>query len=449
MKLKTFYICNNCGAKSAKWSGQCSNCGAWNTLIEEKEQKVGKIKISKKEIPNLINFDDVDVNSEPRLKTGIVELDRVLGGGIVSGSFVLIGGDPGIGKSTLMLQMVSALNEHNPLYISGEESLSQVKIRARRLKGNFDKLLLMTETDVEKIYTAIKNSESNIIIVDSIQSIYHNNIESAPGSVSQIRECASLLLQLAKSTGKAIFIVGHVNKDGFIAGPKVLEHTVDTVLQFEGERNYSFRILRALKNRFGATNEIGIFEMVESGLKEVSNPSEVFLTNRVSNESGVCIVSAIEGSRPILVEVQSLVSPTSYGVPQRTVNGYDTKRLQMILAVLEKRLGARFGQFDVFVNIAGGLSVNDPAIDLGIAISLMSSFREEPVDREMIAIGEIGLTGEIRNISQINQRVKEAAKLGFKKVLLPTINDIDLPKSLNIELIKRNKLYEAVQLIFG
>lgn len=370
----------------------------------------------------VVTLDQVSVQQELRILTGIGEFDRVLGGGIMAGSIILVGGDPGVGKSTLMAQMCAGLKERAILYITGEESLRQIKMRADRLGVYNPGVSLMTETNLSLIVGAIRDLAPDVAIVDSIQTTYHPEIESAPGSVAQVRECTAALMQLAKTTGTSIFIVGHVTKEGTIAGPKVLEHMVDTVLQFEGERTHLYRILRTTKNRYGSTNEIGVFEMGEQGLVEVANPSSVFLSERSYGASGSVITATLEGSRPILVEAQALVTPTSYGVPQRSATGFDYKRLQMLLAVLEKRLGLGLGQFDVFVNIAGGVRVDDPAVDLAVAAAIVSSFRDIPAESEAVVIGEIGLGGEIRTVVQADQRVAEAAKLGFKTVVLPEAN---------------------------
>jgi DNA repair protein RadA/Sms len=436
MKSKTVFTCQQCGAKSAKWLGKCPNCGAWDSYVEEVVSS-GKLNIAKVPLGKnkVVNLSQINTEGEFRLITRIKELDRVLGGGIIPGSIILVGGDPGIGKSTLMLQMCKGLKQFKPLYITGEESLQQIKYRSKRISGIPEDLSLLAETNIEQIEYAIKTSEANVIIVDSIQSVYSDKVESTPGSVTQVRECTALLIKIAKQTGKAIFIIGHVTKEGVIAGPKILEHMVDTVIQFEGEKTYSYRILRATKNRFGSTNEIGIFEMSDSGLKEVNNPSELFLAQRDQNDSGIAIVAAIEGTRPILLEVQSLVTRTGYPVPQRTANGFDLRRLNMILAVLEKRIGEKFRQNDVFVNIAGGVYINDPAIDLGIAASLVSSIRNKTIDPKKILIGEVGLTGEVRAVSAVEQRIKEAEKLGFKKAFIPKNNYNKLSGSFNIKLI--------------
>ena len=448
MKNKIIYECKECGAKYPKWAGKCSTCDSWNTIVESEENtsRVKTPKSNKK--AEIVMLSDISTEQDFRIMTGINEFDRVLGGGIIPGALILIGGDPGIGKSTLMLQMCSGLSAYKPLYITGEESLKQIKYRSGRLKGIPEDLLLLSEVNMDSISNAILHIDSSIIIVDSIQSVYSPEVESTPGSISQVRECANILMNLSKQTGKAIFLVGHVTKDGMIAGPKILEHTVDTVLQFEGEKNYSFRILRSLKNRFGSTNEIGIFEMGEQGLEEVKNPSEIFLARRSENETGVAVVSAIEGTRPILLEVQSLVTPTGYNVPQRTSNGFDYKRLQMILAVLEKKLGIVFRQNDVFVNIAGGMYLNDISVDLGIAAAICSSFREKPIDQKTVLIGEVGLTGEVRSVSGIEQRVSEAEKLGFEKVLLPRLSFEKLSKKFKIELVPVERMSQALSLLF-
>ncbi len=449
MKNKITYKCSQCDATFPKWLGKCPNCDAWNSIVEISNE-TSRVKIAK----STSNFEikklsEISTEKDFRIKTNIEEFDRVLGGGIIPGSLILLGGDPGIGKSTLMLQMCIGLAEYKPLYITGEESLKQIKYRSNRLIGINEDMLLMSEVNMDTITNAIMQSESSVIIIDSIQSVYLQEVDSSPGSISQIRECANICMNLSKQTGKAIFIVGHVTKDGMIAGPKILEHTVDTVLQFEGEKNYAFRILRANKNRFGSTNEIGIFEMVESGLKEVVNPSEIFLAGRNENESGVSVVSAIEGTRPILLEVQSLVSPTGYNVPQRTSNGFDYKRLQMILAVLEKKLGLMLRQNDVFVNIAGGIYLNDISVDLGIAAAITSSFRETPIDTRTVLIGEIGLTGEVRSVTNIEQRISEAEKLGFNRIILPKLNYERLNKKYNIELVAVEKISKALSILFS
>jgi DNA repair protein RadA/Sms len=420
--------------------GRCISCGEWDTFEEVVVESTKKVKLVEIEKNKPVSLDKIITSNNYRLKTGINEFDRVLGGGIVPGSLVLIGGDPGIGKSTLMLQICSGSGNYKPLYITGEESLQQIKYRSVRLMDVPGDLQILAETNLETIVAVIENAEVNVIIVDSIQSIYSSQIDSTPGSIVQVRECASRLLQTAKKLNKAILIVGHVTKEGVIAGPKVLEHMVDTVLQFEGEKTYSYRILRAVKNRYGSTNEIGVFDMQNSGLVEVRNPSELFLVNREQTDPGVVIVAAMEGSRPILLEVQALVSPTGYSMPQRTVNGIELRRLQMILAVLEKRLGIKFNNYDVFANVAGGISINDPAVDLGIAAALVSSHRDQAVESDTIIMGEIGLTGEVRQISNLEQRIAEAEKLGLKKAFVPQMKN-QLPfKSIKIQQVSRISL---------
>ena len=441
MKQKNEFICSNCGYKSPKWLGKCLSCGQWDTFEEVVRQTDKKIRLVSSAKTKSYKLEEIETNDDYRLLTGIAELDRVLGGGVVPGSLVLVGGDPGIGKSTLMLQMCGKKPEYAPLYVTGEESLQQIKLRSSRLSDISPNISIIADTNLESIVDSIEHSDSQIIVIDSIQSVFSSRVESTPGSILQVRECASLLMQTAKTLNKAIFIIGHVTKDGFIAGPKILEHMVDTVLQFEGEKTYSYRILRALKNRFGSTNEIGIFEMHDKGLQEVQNPSELFLVNRQHQDAGVAIVAAIEGSRPILLEVQALVSSSGYSMPQRTVNGIELRRLHMILAVLEKRMGIPFRNFDVFVNIAGGVFLSDPAIDLGIAAALVSSHRDKPISSKTVLIGEIGLTGEVRQVSAMSQRLKEAAKLGFTKALVPSATKYDLNiKGLHISQIERISL---------
>jgi DNA repair protein RadA/Sms len=390
---------------------------------------------------------DVGVEGEERVLTGIRELDRVLGGGIVPGTFVLVGGDPGVGKSTLMAQMCARLEDRKILYITGEESLRQIRLRADRLGVKSPGLFLLAETNLETILASIRSHAPAIAIVDSIQTVFDPDIESAPGSVVQVRECAATLMQLAKASGVAIFIVGHVTKEGSIAGPKVLEHMVDTVLQFEGERTHVYRILRTTKNRYGSTNEIGVFEMRERGLEEVTNPSALFLSERSSGASGSAVAATLEGTRPILVEVQALVTPASYGVPQRAATGFDYKRLQMLLAVLEKRLGLPLGQRDVFVNIAGGVRIDDPGVDLAVAAAIVSSFRDLPADAQTVAIGEIGLGGEIRGVAQIDQRIAEAAKLGFAAIALPTANVKKVVRRHDIELREVGTIQQGISAV--
>lgn len=452
-KIQSKYVCQACAYESPRWIGKCPNCAGWNTFVEE---LVDRTKPKAKQASNIKNISaptplvDVHVVAEPRTSTRIPEFDRVLGGGIVAGSVVLIGGDPGIGKSTLMMQMAAGLSSQVVLYISGEESLNQIKLRAQRLAMTPSKnLLLLAETGLHLIDALLDQTNPDLIIVDSIQTMYRPEMESAPGTVSQVREATALFMRYAKTKEIPVFLVGHVTKEGVIAGPKVVEHMVDTVLQFEGEQHYAYRILRAMKNRFGSTNEIGIFEMHDNGLREVANPSEVFLSERKFGASGSAVVASMEGTRPLLLEVQALVSPTSYGIPQRTATGFDSKRLQMLLAVLEKRVGLHVGQYDVFVNVAGGVKTTEPAIDLGMALSIVSSLKDVPVDSQAVAIGEIGLGGEIRTINQIDKRVSEARKLGFKRVVVPKNNLKGVKSNGDVELVEVDTVGEAISSVIG
>lgn len=438
-KTKTKYVCQNCGYETIKWFGQCPGCNVWNTMVEEiiqpKEKGNKRITKMKSEKPTPIVI--VPSDNEFRFDTYITELNRVLGGGIVPGSMVLIGGEPGIGKSTLVLQLAARLSNKglSTLYVSGEESTRQIKIRAERIGSLSDKLYVLAETDLNAIHTHIANLQPKLVIVDSIQSVYRPELESAPGSVSQVRECTTQLMYMAKSTNIPIFIIGHVTKAGVIAGPRILEHIVDTVLYFEGERHHSYRILRAVKNRFGSTNEIGIFEMVESGLKEVDNPSEIFLSGRREDVSGSVVVCSLEGTRPLLVELQALVTESNYGTPQRISTGIDRKRLSILLAVLEKRLGYRLGNYDVFINVAGGVQITEPSVDLGILVAVASSFQDLPIDSNIVIIGEVGLGGEVRAINKVNLRLKEAAKLGFNKCIISKKNLKNLPDIEGLDVI--------------
>lgn len=449
MKQKIMYECQQCGNRSARWLGKCPNCDSWNSYSEvDISHESRKIKVSKAYENKIVRLSDISSNKNFRIHTGISELDRVLGGGIIPGSIVLVGGDPGIGKSTLMLQMCAHLKENQSLYVTGEESLEQIKFRSQRIADVPDSLLLMSDTNAETIDNAIRNSDASVIVVDSIQSVYSDRIDATPGSITQVRECTSLFMQTAKQTHKAIFLIGHVTKEGVIAGPKILEHLVDTVIQFEGEKTYSYRILRSQKNRFGSTNEIGIFEMSESGLREVLNPSEVFLAGRDEDEAGIAIIGSMEGSRPILLEVQALVSTASYGMPQRSSNGFDMRRLQMILAVLEKRLGLQFRQNDVFINVAGGVYLNDSSADLGIAAALVSSYKDMPLPAKTVFIGEIGLTGEVRSVSSIEQRLSEAEKLGFSAAVIPQASASKLLKKFKIEINPVDRISLALAKLF-
>ena len=453
-KTKSVYICQNCGNESPKWIGKCPSCGEWNSYVEEIISKGNEPKIQLagieivKQKPVLIS--EIEATEESRINMNNGELNRVLGGGLVQGSLVLIGGEPGIGKSTLVLQVVLNLKGKRTLYVSGEESVKQLKLRAERLKFDNPDCYIVGETSLEQIFVHIQNVKPDLVIIDSIQTVSTSTIESSPGSVSQVRECASAILKFCKTTATPILLIGHINKEGSIAGPKVLEHIVDTVLQFEGDQHYMYRILRAIKNRFGSTAELGIFEMQQSGLREVSNPSELLLSQNHEGLSGVAIASAIEGIRPFLIEIQALVSSAAYGTPQRSSTGFDLRRLNMLLAVLEKRAGFKLMQKDVFLNIAGGLKVNDPAIDLAVISSILSSNVDVAIEKNVCMAGEVGLSGEIRPINRIEQRISEAAKLGFTKMIVPDFNtnSIDL-KKIDIELVRVKKVEEAFRVLFG
>jgi DNA repair protein RadA/Sms len=446
-KVLTRYVCQSCGYVSPRWVGKCPNCSEWNTFVEEAPPPASARRATgTKSALDPVSIDEVDHAEAPRIRVGIDEFDRVLGGGLVAGSLILLGGDPGIGKSTLMMQVALQLKDRVVLYVTGEESVRQIKLRVDRLNASDAKnIRLLAETNLDLILDVIERGEPDLVIVDSIQTMYRPGLESAPGSVSQVRESTALLLRAAKTRGVPIFVVGHVTKEGVIAGPRVIEHMVDTVLQFEGEAHYSYRMLRSLKNRFGSTNEIGIFEMRDTGLSEVRNPSEVFLSERQYGSSGSAVVASIEGSRPILVEVQALVTSSSYGVPQRTTTGVDVRRLALLLAVLEKRVGLVLGHQDVFVNVAGGLRIEEPAVDLGIAVAIVSSLRDVPADSGTVLVGEIGLGGEIRTISQIEKRVQEAAKLGFKRIIIPQNNRKALNKAMDIEIVSVDRIEKAIE----
>jgi len=451
-KVKTKYVCQNCGYSTPRWTGRCPDCDEWNTLVEE-IINTGKRTHSKssslfKESADLKSISDITRSNSIRFKTGITELDRVLGGGVVEGSVILIGGDPGIGKSTLMLQIANNLNSKKILYVSGEESGIQIKLRCERLNYDLKNFYVLSETSLEIIEAVIEKEIPQFIVIDSIQTIFHPDIDSAPGTISQLRESTAMLMKISKSLNIPIFIVGHITKDGIIAGPKVLEHMVDVVLQFEGEKTHFYRILRGIKNRFGSTNEIGIFEMTDKGLKEVLNPSEVFLSQRNYGASGCVISASIEGTRPILIEVQALVTSTSYGIPQRTSMGFDYKKLNILIAVLEKKLGLFLNKSDIFLNIAGGVKIDEPAIDLAVGMSIYSSLKDIPIDSETVMLGEIGLSGEIRTISYIDKRIKEAAKLGFKKILVPKGNLKNLnTKKYKTEIVGVEKIKNAVEIL--
>lgn len=452
-KVKSIYFCNNCGYESPKWLGKCPGCGEWNTFAEEKvtvtKKSEGKQQSrSKAAIP--IKLSEIEAIDEPRIHMPSEELNRVLGGGLVAGSLTLIGGEPGIGKSTLLLQNILSIRNKKILYISGEESATQLKLRADRLGKVADNTLILCETRLDNIFTQIENTQPQIVVVDSIQTIASDQIESAAGSVGQVRECAAALLRYAKESNVPVILVGHINKDGAIAGPKVLEHIVDTVLQFEGDRQYLYRILRSIKNRFGSTSEIGIYEMVQKGLREVKNPSEMLLSeNRDEEMSGIAIGVTIEGVRPFMVEVQALVSSAAYGTPQRSVTGFDQRRLNMLLAVLEKRARFKLGAKDVFLNMAGGLKVVDPAIDMAVVAAIMSSNFDVAVSRKTAFIGEVGLSGEIRTVTRIEQRVAEVEKLGFENVVIPKGNLKGIKDKFSIKIVEVGKVEEMLRYLFS
>ncbi|MEC3773485.1 DNA repair protein RadA [Bacillus velezensis] len=455
-KSKTKFICHSCGYESAKWMGKCPGCGAWNTMVEETIKKApanrrAAFSHSVQTVQKPSPITSIETSEEPRVQTKLEEFNRVLGGGVVKGSLVLIGGDPGIGKSTLLLQVSAQLADTagSVLYISGEESVKQTKLRADRLGINSQMLHILSETDMEYISSAIQEMKPAFVVVDSIQTVYQSDITSAPGSVSQVRECTAELMKIAKTNGIPIFIVGHVTKEGSIAGPRLLEHMVDTVLYFEGERHHTFRILRAVKNRFGSTNEMGIFEMREEGLTEVLNPSEIFLEERSAGASGSSIVASMEGTRPILVEIQALISPTSFGNPRRMATGIDHNRVSLIMAVLEKRVGLLLQNQDAYLKVAGGVKLDEPAIDLAVAVSIASSFRDTPPNPADCFIGEVGLTGEVRRVSRIEQRVKEAAKLGFKRMIIPEANADGWTIPKGIEVVGVANVAEALRTSLG
>ncbi len=445
------YFCQNCGYESGKWLGQCPGCREWNTFVEEfvDKRSVGKGKQSGNEHAQTVPLSAIEMTQDKRVSTNIAELDRVLGGGIVQGSLVLVGGDPGIGKSTLLLQVCQNLSEQKVkvLYISGEESLQQIKIRAERIGTFEDSLSLLCETNLDTIQKVIDREKPQIVVIDSIQTMYNENVASAPGSVSQVRESTGTLMQIAKGSGISIFIVGHVTKEGVVAGPRVLEHMVDTVLYFEGDRHAAYRILRGVKNRFGSTNEIGVFEMRQNGLVEVENPSEFMLSGKPEGASGSVVACSMEGTRPILLEVQALVCHTNFGIPRRTAAGTDFNRVNLLMAVLEKRLGLQLGNCDAYINIAGGIRMNEPAIDLGIVLSIISSYKEKPIDEKTICFGEVGLSGEVRAVSMAEQRVLEAKKLGFDTCILPEVCRENIKGISGIKLVGVRTVKDAMDCI--
>lgn len=463
-KEKTAYVCSNCGQESAKWIGKCPNCGQWNTF---KEVRIGTNVISHspfsrnnhpamlEERNKPVKLKDIPTQDDPRIDTGDTELNRVLGGGLVAGSLVLLGGEPGIGKSTLTLQTVLNIPSHKILYVSGEESAHQLKMRAERLcKGRMlqeqDNVTILCETSLNQIFEHIRDTQPEIVIIDSIQTISSEDIESSPGSITQVRECAAMLLRFAKTTGIPVILIGHINKEGTLAGPKILEHIVDTVIQFEGDQHYMYRILRSIKNRFGSTSELGIYEMLQTGLRQVSNPSELLLTQEHEGLSGIAISSAIEGIRPFLVETQALVSSAAYGTPQRSATGFDQRRLNMLLAVLEKRVGFKLLQKDVFINIAGGLRVTDLAMDLSVIAAVLSSNVDTAIENGWCMAGEVGLSGEVRPVNRIEQRIAEAEKLGFTHMIIPKHNLQGLDRNrYKIEIHPVRKVEEALRTLFG
>lgn len=452
-KTKTSFFCQNCGSQFSKWQGQCTSCKQWNTISEEVIQKTSKKpqweaeSQPTKRAVKPVAIADISLEEQQRLPTQNTELDRVLGGGIVPGSLILLGGEPGIGKSTLMLQVALTL-PFKTLYVSGEESAKQIKMRAQRIAPDSDSCLVLTETQTQQIFRHIGSIQPDIVVIDSIQTLHTDYIESSPGSISQIRECTSELIKFAKETQTPVIVIGHITKDGNIAGPKILEHMVDTVLQFEGDRNYLYRLLRANKNRFGSTNELGIFEMQSNGLRAVTNPSEVLLSNHSEELSGTAVAATLEGMRPLLIEIQALVSSAVYGTPQRSATGYNIKRLNMLLAVLEKRAGFKLGAKDVFLNITGGIRVEDPAIDLAVVAAILSSNVDIAVPKKICFAAEVGLSGEVRPVTRIAQRIMEAQKLGFETVVISKQCKVS-QKDFNIEIIAISKVHDIVKALFA
>lgn len=452
-KYKTAWFCKECGNDTPKWEGRCPSCGAWNSLVEEKiETKTARtpspVTGRGKSVPVAVSH--IEADNEARIKMPSAELNRVLGGGLVTGSMVLVGGEPGIGKSTLVLQNILAIKSKTVLYVSGEESTSQIKMRADRIGRGSENVFIVTETSLQTIFEHISKINPGILIIDSIQTIASDDLESAAGSVSQVRECAARLLEYAKSTSTPVFVIGHITKDGALAGPKVLEHIVDAVLQFEGDTKYMYRILRAIKNRFGSTNEIGIYEMCQRGLREVSNPSEMLISSNQGQLSGIALGVTLEGLRPFIIEVQALVSTAAYGTPQRTVTGFDSKRLNMLLAVLEKRVGFKLAAKDVFLNIAGGLKVNDPALDLPVTAAILSSNIDMPVPAGRALTGEVGLSGEIRPVTRLEQRIREAERLGLTDIIVPKDNLKGVTKDeFKINIHEAERVEDAFRILFG
>ena len=442
-KSRVKYICSSCGYESLRWLGKCPECESWNSFTEEIIETSKRKPIISKSKYELNTIETISANEEDRIKTGINEFDRVLGGGLMPGSVILLGGDPGIGKSTLAMQAAANIKQ-KVLYATGEESEKQIKLRASRLKLNSPEFYVQAETNLSDILGAINQLSPSVVVIDSIQTMYRAELDNSPGTITQIRECTALLMEEAKKKHYSVIIIGHVTKEGMIAGPKLLEHMVDTVIQFEGESNYSFRILRAQKNRFGSTNEIGVFEMHEDGLREVKNPSELFLSEREKQTPGSVVTSSIEGTRPILLEVQALVTPSNYGYPQRVSNGFDQRRLSILLAVLEKRANVRVSATNVFVNIAGGIRITEPAADLAVCSAIASSLSDKVIDNQTIIIGEVGLGGEIRSVGHIEKRIQEAEKLGFKTALIPAGNSKGIKNSDNIKIHFVENLHQAI-----
>lgn len=452
-KIRTTFFCQNCGAESPKWVGKCPSCEQWNTFVEEVVQKSAPTEqwimpemSTAKILPKKIS--EIELGEQQRIDTQNTELNRVLGGGLVPGSIVLLGGEPGIGKSTLLLQVALQMKNQKVLYVSGEESEQQIRMRAERLNMVMSETYVLTETNTQKIAQVIRQMQPTIVIVDSIQTMHTELVESSAGSISQIRECAGEFHKYAKQSNTPVVLIGHITKDGSLAGPKVLEHMVDCVLQFEGDRNYGYRILRSVKNRFGSTSELGIYEMQSIGLRQVTNPSEILLSHREKMLSGIAIGSTMEGMRPLLIEIQALVSTAAYGTPQRSTTGFDGRRLNMLLAVLEKRAGFRLSSKDVFVNVAGGIKVDDPAIDLAVVCAILSSNEDIEIDEKTCFAAEVGLSGEIRSVNQIEQRISEAEKLGFERIIISKFNQKAVPKSTKIEVIAVNKVEEVFKYVF-
>ena len=451
-KLKTAFFCQNCGAQSTQWMGKCKSCGEWNTMVEEviSKPKSGIISWNKKKYNNINKaqiISDISLKLKARIDTSDNELNRVLGGGIVGGSLILLGGEPGIGKSTLLLQVALKIQGEKALYVTGEESDQQIRMRADRLNLTNSSCQILTEVNIQNIFQQIHEIQPSLLVIDSVQTLQTNNIDSAPGTISQIKECTTELINYAKATGTPVILIGHINKDGHIAGPKILEHMVDVVLQFEGERNHVYRILRAYKNRHGSTSELGIYEMVTNGLREVSNPSEILLSQKDEDMSGIAVSATMEGVRPLMIETQALVSSAVYGTPQRSATGFDLRRLSMLLAVLEKRCGFRLGTKDVFLNITGGIKVEDPAIDLGIVCAILSSNEDVAIKDNDCFAAEVGLSGEIRPVNRCEQRIQEAEKLGFERIFISKYNKIDR-QDFSLDIIKVKKIEEVFKILF-